>query len=175
MPVNTYIIPYRQPNYVLPMGSIFFGNVFLGNIPVPCSTMSPIARGNAYLFPKPAGPVLSKHPDMSGKYIQGSFIDVAQGSRYFLVSPLIHLSIASLSNLQTRPIRMAGILPSAAYLQMVISCSFKYFAISLVVIISGIIYSSFFSSINDILYTRYSIQYAHDCLNYNNAEKHKSQ
>ena len=41
-------------------------------------------------------------------------------------------SMASLSNRQTRPILMAGILPSAAYLQMVISCNLRYFANSFV-------------------------------------------
>ena len=60
---------------------------------------------------------------------------------YFFWPPLIHLSIASLSNRQTLPMRIAGILPSPAYLHMVISCSFKYLASSLVVIISGITHS----------------------------------
>jgi len=44
-----------------------------------------------------------------------------------------HLSMASLSNLQTLPIRMAGILPSAAYLQIVIWWRLRYLASSFVV------------------------------------------
>ena len=63
---------------------------------------------------------------------------------HLFCSPLIHLSMASLSNRQTLPIRIAGIFPSAAYLHMVISCNFRYFAISLVVIIFGMICSSIF-------------------------------
>jgi hypothetical protein len=64
----------------------------------------------------------------------------------------IHLSMASLSNLQTLPTRIAGISPSAAYLQIVIGCNLKYSAISLVVIISGIIYPHFFIIGPSVLY-----------------------
>ena len=60
---------------------------------------------------------------------------------HFLGTPPIHLSMASLSKRQTLPILIAGILPSAAYLQMVISWSLRYFANSFVVIICGIINS----------------------------------
>ena len=62
-------------------------------------------------------------------------------SGYFLFFPLIQLSIVSFSNRQTLPILTDGIFPSAAYLQMVISCNFKYFAMSPVVLISDIISS----------------------------------
>jgi len=65
-------------------------------------------------------------------------------------SPLIHLSMASLSNRQTLPIRIAGIFPSAAYLHMVISCNFRYFAISLVVIIFGMMHSSIFKFVDPL-------------------------
>ena len=43
--------------------------------------------------------------------------------------------MTSLSNRQTPPIRIEGILPSLHNLPIVISCNFKYFAVSLVVII----------------------------------------
>ena len=50
-------------------------------------------------------------------------------------SPPIHLSRTSLSNLQTLPIRIAGIFPWAAYLPMVISWSLRYSDTSFVVMI----------------------------------------
>ena len=43
--------------------------------------------------------------------------------------------MTSLSNRQTPPIRIEGILPSLDNLHIVISCNFKYLAVSLVVII----------------------------------------
>jgi len=43
--------------------------------------------------------------------------------------------MTSLSNRQTLPIRIEGILPSLDSLHIVIECNFKYFDISLVVII----------------------------------------
>ena len=55
-------------------------------------------------------------------------------SPFILICPgLIQLSITSLSNLHSLPIRIAGIFPLAAFLQIVISWSFRYRDNSLVV------------------------------------------
>lgn len=49
--------------------------------------------------------------------------------------------MASLSKRHLLPILTAGIFPAAAYFKMLISCSLKYFATSLVVMICAMIFS----------------------------------
>ena len=87
--------------------------------------------------------IIRRAPVLSAKPTSTSLLSSISAFTYFFCPPLIHLSIASLSKRQTLPILIAGIFPSAAYLQMVISWSFRYFASSFVVIICGISNSPF--------------------------------
>jgi hypothetical protein len=125
MPICTYSLPSFFEIHSLALGDF--------------SVMERISLINSRSFLS----IIRRAPVLSAKPTSTSSFSSISAFTYFFCPPLIHLSMASLSNRQTLPILIAGILPSAAYLQMVISWSFRYFANSFVVIICGISNSPF--------------------------------